>query len=149
MQQQIVEHNPTSPMFRSSIKLPHGWIVEQRPRVNSSAHPGRVDKYYYELGSGRLFRSLTAVHKMQIVPQVSLSFATFNLPPGWVVEEKPRSNARYAGLVDRYYIEPGTGKRFRSMIAVERHLAEMEASAAASKVPTAGAASKLLIYNFC
>ncbi|XVF68701.1 hypothetical protein PTKIN_Ptkin11bG0022500 [Pterospermum kingtungense] len=177
MQLQIMEHSPSSAMSRSPIKLPPGWVVEQRPRVNSAAHPGRVDRYYYEPKSGRQFRSLTAVQRylyvemestlttqrvkpgnknsMQIVPHVFRSGTPFKLPPGWVVEEKPRSNLRYAGVVDRvysclkaclyfrhsvhliwymqFYIEPGTGRRFRSMLAVERYLAEMEASAGASK----------------
>ncbi|XVE79638.1 hypothetical protein DITRI_Ditri14bG0074000 [Diplodiscus trichospermus] len=155
MQLQIMEPSSTLPMFRSPIKLPPGWVIEQRPRVNSASHPGRVDKYYYEPKSGRQFRSLTAVQKylceemesnlttqrlkpgdensMQIVPNVFSGATPFKLPPGWTVDEKPRSNVRYAGVIDRYYIEPGSGKRFRSMRAVERYLAEMEASAAASE----------------
>ncbi|XP_022728675.1 methyl-CpG-binding domain-containing protein 7 [Durio zibethinus] len=166
MQVRIVEPNPTSPVFKSPIKLPRGWVVEERPRVNSAAHPGRVDRYYSEPGSGRQFRSLISVqnylcegmeytpstqrvkfdskNSMQIVPHVFKSATPFRLPPGWIVEEKPRSNVRYAGVIDRYYIEPETGKRFRSIIAVERYLAEMEASAAATEVLKADDASELL-----
>lgn len=39
--------------------------------------------------------------QMQIVPHVFRSATPFKLPHGWVVEEKPRSNRRYAGVVDR------------------------------------------------
>ncbi|OMO67686.1 Methyl-CpG DNA binding protein [Corchorus capsularis] len=164
MQLQIVESSPSSPMSRSPIKLPGGWVVEQRPRVTSAGHPGRVDRYYYEPGSGKQFRSLIAVQKylsqemdytlanatqgqrvkprdyesMQIVPHVFRSATPFKLPHDWTVEEKPRSNINYAGVVDRYYIEPGTGHRFRSLRAVERYLAEQEARAAASEVSKAG-----------
>ncbi|XWS28880.1 hypothetical protein CRYUN_Cryun25bG0109600 [Craigia yunnanensis] len=123
MQLQIVEPSPTSPMFRSPIKLPRGWVVEERPRVNSAAHPGLVDRYYCEPKTGKQFRSLTAVQKylceemestlttqrmkpgnensMQIVPHVFRSATPFKLPPGWIVEENPRSNVRYAGVIDR------------------------------------------------
>nr|GLL31013.1 methyl-CpG-binding domain-containing protein 7-like [Ipomoea trifida] len=43
----------------------------------------------------------------------------FSLPPGWGVEEVPRSDG---SRIDRYYLEPGTGQKFRSMREVERHL---------------------------
>ncbi|XP_017982431.1 PREDICTED: methyl-CpG-binding domain-containing protein 7 [Theobroma cacao] len=154
-QLQIVDTRPTSSMIRSSVELPRGWVVEQRPRVNSAARPGRVDWYYYEAGSGRQFRSLTAAQEYlcgdmeytrrpprvkpgnenskQIVPHVFRSASPFMLRHDWIVEEKPRTNVRYAGVIDRYYIEPGTGQRFRSMISVERYLSEMEASGAASE----------------
>ncbi|EOY34137.1 Methyl binding domain-like protein [Theobroma cacao] len=177
-QLQIVDTRPTSSMIRSSVELPRGWVVEQRPRVNSAARPGRVDwvayssssfsftqnfenfpsyflQYYCEAGSGRQFRSLTAAQEYlcgdmeytrrpprvkpgnensQIVPHVFRSASPFMLRHDWIFEEKPRTNVRYAGVIDRYYIEPGTGQRFRSMRSVERYLSEMEASGAASEV---------------
>ncbi|KAE8727685.1 Detected protein of confused Function [Hibiscus syriacus] len=36
------------------------------------------------------------------------------LPPGWLVEDRVRSSGATAGLVDRYYFEPSSGRRFRS-----------------------------------
>nr|GMD03869.1 methyl-CpG-binding domain-containing protein 7-like [Ipomoea batatas]GMD51186.1 methyl-CpG-binding domain-containing protein 7-like [Ipomoea batatas]GME13696.1 methyl-CpG-binding domain-containing protein 7-like [Ipomoea batatas] len=43
----------------------------------------------------------------------------FSLPDGWGVEEIPRS---YGSKFDKYYLEPETGKKFRSLREVERHL---------------------------
>ncbi|KAL3850702.1 hypothetical protein ACJIZ3_012584 [Penstemon smallii] len=44
------------------------------------------------------------------------------LPEGWVVEEVPR---RYSTTwKDRYYYEPETGQKFRSLVAVARYLEE-------------------------
>ncbi|TKY48445.1 Methyl-CpG-binding domain-containing protein 7 [Spatholobus suberectus] len=49
------------------------------------------------------------------------STSHFRLPDGWVVEERPRpSNPSH---VDRYYYEPHTGRQFRSLLSVQRHLA--------------------------
>ncbi|KAJ4725878.1 Methyl-cpg-binding domain-containing protein 7 [Melia azedarach] len=138
-----------SPVFSSSFKLPRGWSVEERPRINSPCHPDRVDKYYYEPGTGRKFRSLIAIQKylsgeegavapkrvksgnggnMQIVPSTTKNASLFGLPDHWIVQEIPRKNINYAGTVDRYYIEPGTGLRFRSRIAAERYLEEVRKS---------------------
>ncbi|MFS7953591.1 putative methyl-CpG DNA binding, DNA-binding domain superfamily [Helianthus anomalus] len=47
----------------------------------------------------------------------------FKLPDGWIVEEVPR---RSGGSPDKYYYEQGTGQRFRSLLAVERHVTQME-----------------------
>lgn len=47
----------------------------------------------------------------------------FELPYGWVVKEVPRISGDYA---DKYYYEPGTGKRFRSLVAVQKHLSDIE-----------------------
>nr|GMD95277.1 methyl-CpG-binding domain-containing protein 7-like [Ipomoea batatas] len=43
----------------------------------------------------------------------------FSLLDGWGVEEIPRS---YGSKFDKYYLEPETGKKFRSLREVERHL---------------------------
>ncbi|CAI9301138.1 unnamed protein product [Lactuca saligna] len=51
------------------------------------------------------------------------SVSPFQLPYGWVVKEVPRSSGDYA---DKYYFEPGTGQRFRSLVAVQKHLTEVE-----------------------
>ncbi|KAK8485067.1 hypothetical protein V6N11_031087 [Hibiscus sabdariffa] len=36
------------------------------------------------------------------------------LPPGWLIEDRVRSSGATAGVVDRYYFEPSSGRRFRS-----------------------------------
>ncbi|RDX63979.1 Methyl-CpG-binding domain-containing protein 7, partial [Mucuna pruriens] len=47
--------------------------------------------------------------------------SSFHLPSDWVVEKKPRvSNPTH---VDKYYYEPHTGKKFRSLLSVQRYLA--------------------------
>ncbi|EPS60376.1 hypothetical protein M569_14429, partial [Genlisea aurea] len=44
------------------------------------------------------------------------------LPDGWIVEEVPR---RYhPHFADKYYLEPGTGQKFRSLVAVQRYFEE-------------------------
>lgn len=64
-------------------------------------------------------------YQLAIVSPTSFSSPKFlsKLPDGWVVEEVPR---RSGGYIDKYYYEPGTGQKFRSMVAVEKHLAELE-----------------------
>lgn len=57
--------------------------------------------------------------------------SSFKLPDGWVVEEVPR---RSGGYIDKYYYEPGTGQRFRSMVAVQKHLEELEENSPLSVV---------------
>ncbi|XP_031247599.1 methyl-CpG-binding domain-containing protein 7-like [Pistacia vera] len=136
----------------SVFKLPRGWSVEERPRINSQSHPGRVDKYYYEPKTGRKFRSLISVQKylsgeteyaimpkrvkygnekhMQIVPFNTKNTSSFGLPNHWIVEERPR---RRGSIIDKYYIETGTGLRFRSRIALERYLAAMREVTSTSK----------------
>ncbi|KAM3691793.1 hypothetical protein ACB094_08G037900 [Castanea mollissima] len=135
----------------SPFRLPDDWFVEFKTRRNNTASPGRVDKYYHEPGTGRRFRSLIAAKRylteenqytptpeavkagnentMQIVVRTMKSTSHFKLPDDWVIEEKPRSNANYAGIVDKYYIEPGTGQRFRSLVAVERYLTQANETA--------------------
>ncbi|KAL9323262.1 hypothetical protein ACSQ67_008119 [Phaseolus vulgaris] len=44
----------------SHFKLPHGWIVEEKPRPSNPAH---FDRYFYEPFTGRKFRSLSSVRK--------------------------------------------------------------------------------------
>ncbi|GER51148.1 methyl-CpG-binding domain-containing family protein, partial [Striga asiatica] len=61
---------------------------------------------------------------LAIVPYgKSDDMSSFVLPDGWIVEQVPR---RYSTWTDKYYYEPGTGRKFRSLVAVERHLAEFQ-----------------------
>ncbi|GKV01020.1 hypothetical protein SLEP1_g13620 [Rubroshorea leprosula] len=72
-------------------------------------------------------------NSMQIVPRYTSSGSSFNLPDDWIVEQVPRINGRYAGIVDKYYIEPGTGVKFRSLRSVERYLTRVGGSETTSK----------------
>ncbi|GJR93902.1 methyl-CpG-binding domain-containing protein 7-like protein isoform X1 [Tanacetum coccineum] len=56
--------------------------------------------------------------------------SAYNLPDGWVVEEVPRRSGSYA---DKYYYEPG-GQKFRSMLAAQKYLAEVEENSPLSVV---------------
>ncbi|XP_078181199.1 uncharacterized protein LOC144574961 isoform X2 [Carex rostrata] len=56
-------------------------------------------------------------------PSVSSEFKRPDwLPEGWTVLERVRELGKTAGSKDKYYIEPGTGKKFRSQVEVRRHL---------------------------
>lgn len=53
---------------------------------------------------------------------VSLSSSPFKLPDDWLVDERRRiSDPTH---IDRYYIEPHTGMKFRSLVSVQRYLSE-------------------------
>ncbi|WCJ41187.1 methyl-CPG-binding domain 7 [Euphorbia peplus] len=155
----------SSPPSHTPFKLPDDWVVELRPRKD-----GRFDKYYYEPGTGNKFRSLAAIQNylngdinasrkklkpcnednMAILPSNFMRNPSFRLPNGWVVEEKPRNNINYASTVDRTFIEPGTGKRFRSFASVERYIAEKNVCAATSNLgyfSVSGIICALLLHN--
>ncbi|KAL4334641.1 hypothetical protein GQ457_07G034690 [Hibiscus cannabinus] len=36
------------------------------------------------------------------------------LPAGWLIEDRVRSSGATAGLVDKYYVDPSSGRKFRS-----------------------------------
>ncbi|XP_038694418.1 methyl-CpG-binding domain-containing protein 7-like isoform X2 [Tripterygium wilfordii] len=134
----IVRPSSSSPAVAStsskSFKLPDDWVVDRRQRARSN----QVDKYYFEPGTGRMFRSLLSIQRYldqetketlpsvaannRLVPYTFRGSPSFKLPNGWVIEEK----TRYNGRIDKYYIEPGTGQRFRSRVSVERYLAGWE-----------------------
>ncbi|KAG7613601.1 DNA-binding domain superfamily [Arabidopsis suecica] len=109
------------------FRLPRGWSVEEVPRKNSHY----IDKYYVERKTGKRFRSLVSVERylresrnsieqqLRVLQNRRGHSKDFRLPDGWIVEEKPRRSSSH---IDRSYIEPGTGNKFRSMAAVERYL---------------------------
>ncbi|XP_028057904.1 methyl-CpG-binding domain-containing protein 7-like isoform X3 [Camellia sinensis] len=97
----------------SQFKLPPGWAVKKVLRSDGS----RVDKLL------RLDEEEFDNHQLAVVaPTTAAATSPFILPDGWVVEEVPRSRN---GKTDKYYYEPGTGRQFRSLVAVERYLEEM------------------------
>ncbi|XP_016462368.1 methyl-CpG-binding domain-containing protein 7 isoform X1 [Nicotiana tabacum] len=60
--------------------------------------------------------------QLMVVPPTTTAStysSSFKLPPGWGVQEVPRSDGC---RVDKYYYEPGTGLKFRSLREVERRL---------------------------
>uniref|UniRef100_A0A5B7BSW6 Putative methyl-CpG-binding domain-containing protein 7 isoform X2 n=1 Tax=Davidia involucrata TaxID=16924 RepID=A0A5B7BSW6_DAVIN len=62
-----------------------------------------------------------------VAPTITASTSHFRLPDGWIVEAIPRrgTTRRRRSNTDKYYYEPGTGRKFRSLISVERYLAEI------------------------
>ncbi|XP_057480136.1 methyl-CpG-binding domain-containing protein 7-like isoform X2 [Actinidia eriantha] len=66
-----------------------------------------------------------------VAPTIPLATSPFTLPEGWIVEEVPR---KCNGHADKYYYEPGTRRKFRSLISVERYLAEEADNAPLSQV---------------
>ena len=46
----------------------------------------------------------------------------FDLPPGWTIKVTTRKSGASAGGTDRYFYEPVTNKRFRSIPEVRRYL---------------------------
>ncbi|XP_028775738.1 methyl-CpG-binding domain-containing protein 7-like isoform X3 [Neltuma alba] len=128
------------------FRLPDDWIVEERPRSSSTGSRRHVDRYYYEPGTGRKFRSLVSVQKhlmegtretkrvksekKPVQAATQTRGCTFGLPDNWIVEEKRR---KYVGVTDRTYIESETGQRFRSLLAVQRYLGEDNGFTATAK----------------
>ncbi|XP_073040266.1 methyl-CpG-binding domain-containing protein 7 isoform X1 [Primulina eburnea] len=54
------------------------------------------------------------------------------LPNGWIVKMVPRKYD--TRIIDKYYYEPETRKMFRSLVSVERYLAELEENVPLLKV---------------
>ncbi|KAL0417828.1 UNVERIFIED_CONTAM: Methyl-CpG-binding domain-containing protein 7 [Sesamum radiatum] len=78
----------------------------------------------------RLDNELSQSHLAITASQRAAPAAPFVLPDGWIVEEVPR---KYDHWTDKYYYEPHTGQKFRSLVAVERYLTELEENEPLSK----------------
>ncbi|XP_010455539.1 PREDICTED: methyl-CpG-binding domain-containing protein 7-like [Camelina sativa] len=120
------------------FRLPKGWSVEEVPRKNSHS----IDKYYVERKTRKRFRSLVSVERylkesgnhtdqQLMLVQYRRRSKDFRLPDGWIIEEKPRKSSTQ---IDRSYIDPETGNKFRSMAAVERYLLAVGAADSVSMV---------------
>ncbi|CAI9105312.1 OLC1v1004209C1 [Oldenlandia corymbosa var. corymbosa] len=70
--------------------------------------------------------TLNKSHLPIIASSETAANSPYNLPDGWIIEEVPRSNASH---IDKYYYEPGTGRKFRSLSAAQRHAAELNEDA--------------------
>nr|AFK44472.1 unknown [Lotus japonicus] len=112
VQKEQLNQNPSGNEFQivrfmpfPNFKLPDDWVVETKPRPSKPTH---IDKYYYEPGTGKKFRSLLAVQRHLA-----------GEPKHYVTPERMISENE-----DNYYYEPSTGKKYRSLLAVKRHLTE-------------------------
>ncbi|KAA8549228.1 hypothetical protein F0562_000912 [Nyssa sinensis] len=63
-----------------------------------------------------------------VAPTITAPTSHFRLPDGWIVESIPRrgTTSRRSSHTDKYYYEPGTGRKFRSLVSVEKYLAEID-----------------------
>ncbi|KAK9985278.1 hypothetical protein SO802_030229 [Lithocarpus litseifolius] len=46
----------------------------------------------------------------------------YGLPEGWIVEQRPRTSAKYFGKLDQFYHEVKTKKRFRSLKEAKKYV---------------------------
>ncbi|KAL3530701.1 hypothetical protein ACH5RR_010023 [Cinchona calisaya] len=112
----------------SGFKLPRGWAVEEVPRPDAS----RVDKQQSPknrkliICGGKMMKfneqTINGNQLAIVASGKSAANSPYKLPDGWVIEEVPRRNMSYA---DKYYYEPGSGRKFRSFISVQRYVEEL------------------------
>ncbi|KAL0436547.1 UNVERIFIED_CONTAM: Methyl-CpG-binding domain-containing protein 7 [Sesamum radiatum] len=139
-------HRHLSVSSPSRFRIPRGWGVEEVPRHDGS-RSDMSSGYRRMLFSGekssrcrrmivsggkllRLDNELSQSHLAITASQRAAPAAPFVLPDGWIVEEVPR---KYDHWTDKYYYEPHTGQKFRSLVAVERYLTELEENEPLSK----------------
>ncbi|PWA61955.1 DNA-binding domain-containing protein [Artemisia annua] len=136
------------PPLRSSVKrltYHHDEKVERDITVEVTPRPTRVKRlkhHHDEKNSGKdLIVAGGKILDMEedkdnqyqlanVSPTSVVPGSAYNLPDGWVVEEVPRRSGSYA---DKYYYEPG-GQKFRSMLAAQKYLAEVEENSPLSVV---------------
>ncbi|KAK6163216.1 hypothetical protein DH2020_000080 [Rehmannia glutinosa] len=129
-------HLAVAPPFTSAaarLSIPPGWGIEEVPRPDGSRSDTKSEHPKKIVSGGKLLRldDEQSQSDLAVVPSGKATpTAPFVLPDGWIVEEVPR---RYDRWTSKYYYEPGTGRKFRSLVAVERHLAELEENAPLSK----------------
>ncbi|CAA0824806.1 Methyl-CpG-binding domain-containing protein 7 [Striga hermonthica] len=124
----------TGRKFRSITEVLNYLNGQGYPRRRSTRRSTHFNSARHQrmlVSGGKLFRvddddddDEVRPNRLAIVPYgKSNDMSSFVLPDGWIVEEVPR---RYSSSTDKYYYEPGTGRQFRSMVAVKRHLAESQ-----------------------
>ncbi|XP_011625334.1 uncharacterized protein LOC18423079 isoform X2 [Amborella trichopoda] len=126
--------------------LPPGWTMQIKVR-KSGKTAGMREKYYIDPATGCSFRSRVAILRYvktkkpsatkQKKPKTLSPKSSGNvmattpdakeqppewLPPGWTMEIKERKSGKSAGLREKYYIDPATGRSFRSRIAIVRYI---------------------------
>ncbi|XP_075503806.1 methyl-CpG-binding domain-containing protein 7 isoform X2 [Primulina tabacum] len=129
--------------------LPPGWGIKEVPRSDGY----HSDMYYYEAETARKFRSMKEVERYlngeQYTPRRSPRKMTLHnhmlrLDDGELKEShleivastacKTPSVLPNGWIVKKYYYEPETRKMFRSLVSVERYLAELEENVPLLKV---------------
>ncbi|PWA84545.1 hypothetical protein CTI12_AA157720 [Artemisia annua] len=125
-------HDPvTGRKFRSVLDveryLTEGYIHSKTSTKRLKYHPNSCGSRKKIVSSGKMLDfnedNNNQYHLVNVTPTKFKSTSEFSLPDGWIMEEVPRSGKN---LIDRYYYEPGTGKKFRSLSTVQRHLAGLQ-----------------------
>ncbi|KAE9587926.1 putative DNA-binding domain-containing protein [Lupinus albus] len=125
-----------------AFTLPNGWFIEEKPRLSN---PNHKDRYYYEPGTGRKFRSLLSVQRyltegivdvrsrttggtipqnqntMQVITHSRENTSFIKLPNDWIVKKKPRNNNYAAGVTNMSGVSPRSGMQ-RSSFAEEEKI---------------------------
>ncbi|KAJ9565363.1 hypothetical protein OSB04_001329 [Centaurea solstitialis] len=129
-QYQLVNVSPPAIISpTSSFKLPDGWVVEEIPRKNG----GYVDKLNnLETSTYLLYvKNLTfpeAWPKGKVLIRDSADWGKRS------DSDSPSNSEKFLPHFVQYYHEPGTGQRFRSMVAVQKHLEQLEENSPLSVV---------------
>lgn len=125
-------HDPvTGRKFRSVVDveryLTEGYIPGKTSTKRLKYHPNSCNSRKMIVSSGKMLDfdedNNNQYQLVNVTPTKFKSTSEFSLPDGWIMEEVPRRGINH---VDRYYYEPGTGKKFRSWSTVQRHLAELQ-----------------------
>ncbi|WKA01851.1 hypothetical protein VitviT2T_020105 [Vitis vinifera] len=69
---------------------------------------------------------LTISQLIDVPIAVQLNPTSFNLPRNWVVEQRYRNSPKYANISDKFFYDPDTGKKFRSLKSARKHLEEKD-----------------------
>ncbi|XP_042033702.1 uncharacterized protein LOC121780230 [Salvia splendens] len=133
--------------------LPADWEVRVKRRSS-----GKKDKYYIHPSIGLTFNSKPEVlrhlkdlkssiktSKHKEINKVNIKKAVAeNLPPGWIKEIR-RKKTRGKIRTDTYYTDPISGRLFRSMQEVYRHLKSKDSVEVESKPDDKGCTSMELV----
>ncbi|KAL1531432.1 hypothetical protein AAHA92_31570 [Salvia divinorum] len=133
--------------------LPADWEVRVKRRSS-----GKKDKYYIHPSTGLTFNSKPEVlrhlkglessiktSKPKEINKINIKKTVAeNLPPGWIKEIR-RKKIRGKTRTDTYYIDPISGRIFRSMQEVYRHLKSKDSVEVESKPDDKGCTSMELV----
>ncbi|XP_017232256.1 methyl-CpG-binding domain-containing protein 5 isoform X2 [Daucus carota subsp. sativus] len=114
----------SEPDFGAAPDAPVGEGSDPKPVSGSDPLLGSGDFIAAEGGSAETPAGKSSETKRAKRPRKGAEDgeASDGVPPDWQVITRTRSNGQTKGTVDRYYIDPKTGQRFRSKAEVIRYL---------------------------
>ncbi|KAJ9172343.1 hypothetical protein P3X46_015591 [Hevea brasiliensis] len=129
------DHQERAADTLSDPLLPNGSFINAKNNFSTSGHttnkPNRDSHQAAPQSSGSANPVETETQTPTPTPTlpksrrkapVLSSESAIGLPPGWLVEDRVRTSGATAGMVDKYYIEPVSGRRFRSKKEVQHYL---------------------------